>query len=104
MMKKQSSEQGLSTNTRIVLRGPISEGELPARSGPGEYFDEFGREALALRAGQFIQVDETKISESRARKYLRILSSRDESYKSFFVRTATNPTGGRRHVFVGRRA
>jgi hypothetical protein len=101
-MKKQSAEQRVST-PGIVVRGPISETELPARSGPGEYFDDFRREALALRVGECIQVDEKKICESRARKYLRILASKEESYRTLFVRTAINPNGGRRYVFIGRR-
>jgi hypothetical protein len=104
MTKKQPMDERVGIGAAIVVRGPFSESELPARSGPGEYFDEFGREALALRAGEYVQVDEKKICESRARNYLRTLASKDENYRTLFVRTATNPNGGRRHVFIGRRS
>ena len=87
----------------IVVGGPLTESELPARSGPGEYFAEFEHECSKVKPGEYIRVDETKIGESRARKYLRLLANGEESYRSLFVRTATNPNGGRRHVFIGRR-
>jgi hypothetical protein len=100
--RKHYSEGAGAANTGILVGGPLTESELPARFRPGEYF-AFGHVCSKVNPGEIISVDETKISESVPRNYFRILSFRDENCKSLFVRTARNPSGGRRHVFFGRR-
>jgi hypothetical protein len=102
--KKQYEDKPVSTNPSIVVRGPFSESELPTRSGPGEYFEEFERACARLKAGEIIEFDAAKITEHRSRKYLRILANKGQGYKALYMRTATDPHGGRRRVFIGRRA
>ena len=56
----------------------------------------------SLQPGHAVEVDCARVDEHRARKYLQTLAKVDDSFKLLDLRTATNPNGGRRRVFVVR--
>jgi hypothetical protein len=96
----------------IILKGPFPESEIPSRTRPLEYYDDL-RAALSKlqKPSDTIELDNQKITEHRARRYLRLLAQEDASYKSFRLRTAPSDeghdgraTGKRRRVFIVRGA
>jgi len=96
MKHKTAPSAGLVAGKQIPVE------ELPVRSSPFEFFPEFKGGCATLKPGHAIEFDSNRIDEHRARKYLQNLAKVDESFKRLLLRTATNPNGGRRRVFVVR--
>ena len=96
MKHKTAPSAGLVAGKQILVS------ELPVRSRPFEFFPEFKIACASLQPGHAVEVDCARVDEHRARKYLQTLAKVDDSFKSLVLRTATNPNGGRRRVFVVR--
>lgn len=96
----------------IVVRGPFPESEIPSRTRPLEYYDELKAALIHLqRPSDTIELDNQKITEHRARRYLKLLAQEEASYRAFRLRTAPSDegqdgqvSGGRRRVFIVRGA